>query len=91
MSPLFATGVVVSTPGALRALETLGVSPLSLLSRHFLGDWGDLGSDDKAMNDEAVKNGDDRILSRYNVGDASFYIITEADRAATTLLLCSEY
>lgn len=91
MSPLFATGAVLSTPGALRALEALGVSPLVLLSRHFLGDWGDLGFDDKAMNDDAVKNGDDRILSRYNVGEHSFYCITESDRSATTLLLCSEY
>ena len=91
MSPLFAAGAVLSTPGALRATERLGITPLSLLSRHFLGDWGDLGAADKAMNDEAVKNGDDRILSRYNVGDASFYAITEGDRSATTLLLCAEY
>lgn len=50
-------------------------------------DWGDVPEEDKRMNDAAVKNGDDRIVARYN----DIYIITEWDRSATTILFTNEY
>ena len=62
------------------------------LGRHCECDWGDLCDEDKALNDMAFKNGDDRLFSRYDFnGDVSIYIITEWDRSATTLLFPSEY
>ncbi len=87
----FALGQTVATPGALRALEALGLPPLVLLARHATGDWGDLGAADKQMNDEAVRTGEDRVLSAYTVREHRFYVITEHDRSLTTVLLCSEY
>ena len=59
--------------------------------RHCDGDWGDLDNEDKAMNDSALKNGDDRILSRYLFNDEPIYIITEWDRSVTTILFANEY
>lgn len=60
------------------------------LGRHVRGDWGDLSEEDKALNDEAVKNGG-RIFSSYNFGNEKIWIITEADRSATTILFPDEY
>ena len=56
-------------------------------------DWGDLDEDDKQLNDEAIKSGQDRILARYEINSLNddIYIITKWDRSATTLLFCNEY
>ena len=60
--------------------------------RHCNGDWGDLGEDDKKANDFALRNGDDRLFSKYNYKDGiSIYIITEWDRSVTTILFPDEY
>lgn len=84
---LFNLGYVVMTPGAA-ALE---VDLIPFLIRHAIGDWGDLDAFDKQQNDLAVKQGL-RILSAYNTeGGARFWIITEGDRSATTILLPAEY
>ncbi len=64
---------------------------LICLGRHSRGDWGDLSDEDKAVNEEAIKNGF-RLLSAYKYqADDVLWIITEADRRTTTLLLPSEY
>ena len=88
----FPLGAVVATPGALEALESAGHSPAEFLSRHAAGDWGELESEeDKRLNDDAVANGE-RILSVYRMKTGEkIWIITEADRSATTILLPSEY
>ena len=89
--PLFELGQIVSTPGALQALQEAGQDPAGLLARHVRGDWGDLGKEDKAENDLSVKQGF-RILSAYRLRTGvKVWVITEADRSATTLLLPSEY
>lgn len=95
--PRFKLGKMVATPGALALLEKHGVSPASLLSRHALGDWGDLDVDDRAANDAAIKNGS-RILSAYVVNGDRFWVMTEAAsddagliRASTCIMLPSEY
>lgn len=89
--PLFSLGQVVSTPGALSACEEAQADPRFYLRRHVTGDWGDLGDEDKAANDAAVRSGA-RILSAYTLPtDERLWIITEADRAYTTLLLPLEY
>lgn len=90
-APLFSLGKVVSTPGALAAMRAASISPLSLLRRHLTGDWGDLDSHDKQLNDQAIKDGS-RIFSAYDIGDGErIWLTTEADRSVTTFLLPSEY
>ena len=89
--PLFSLGKLLSTPGALDALEQAQVHPFELLRRHWSGDWGDLCDEDKHLNDEAVKGGS-RIFSAYILPtNTKVWLITEWDRSATTLLLPSEY
>lgn len=90
VKPLFALGQTVATRGALVAMQRLGVSPLALLSRHQRGDWGNLDVEDKQANVQALSFGD-RILSAYQLEAAKFWVITEADRSATTILLPEEY
>lgn len=89
--PLFALGRLVSTPSATQVMETLGLSPFTLLRRHVSGDWGDLCEDDKHYNDEALTD-NTRLLSAYQITEAvKIWVITEADRSVTTLLLPEDY
>lgn len=87
----FPLGRIVATPGALRALEEAGESPDGFLKRHIIGDWGELDQEDQRENEFSVTHGF-RLLSAYNLSNGTrLWIITEADRSATTLLLPSEY
>jgi hypothetical protein len=89
--PLFPPGQIVATPGALRLLEETNRSPLEFLSRHLRGDWGDLCQEDKAENELSLKHGF-RLMSSYPVSETEkLWVITEADRSVTTLLLPEEY
>jgi hypothetical protein len=85
----FQLGRVVSTPGALEQAGSID-ELVPLLYRHATGDWGDLNPEDRAMNDEAIHDGG-RILSAYDTPRGKFWIITEADRSVTTVLLPEEY
>ncbi len=88
---LFPAGQIVATPGALRLLEETHQSPLEFLARHRRGDWGDLCQEDKIENELSLKQGF-RLMSSYPITDAKkLWIITEADRSVTTLLLPEEY
>lgn len=89
---LFRTGNIVATPGALELLRHLDVSALDYLFRHMNGDWGDLDAEDKQANHAALTCGS-RIFSSYMLPDGKnkLWIITEADRSSTTLLLPDEY
>ena len=89
--PLFPAGQIVATPSALALLEQSNRSPLEFLSRHLRGDWGDLCHEDKTENELSLKYGL-RLLSSYPVTETEkLWIITEADRSVTTLLLPEEY
>jgi hypothetical protein len=89
--PLFALGKTVATPGALVVMQGVGISPLSLLSRHQCGDWGDLDDEDKAENETSLKE-NFRIFSSYNLAEKiKLWVITESDRSSTTILLPEEY
>ncbi len=89
--PLFDLGFLTATPGALLALRRTHTSAWSLLARHITGDWGDLDAEDKAENDFSVREGF-RILSAYHLPDGTkVWLITEADRSVTTILLPEEY
>ena len=96
ISQKFTLGKTLSTPAALEAIEESNQTVLEFLQRHLLGDWGDLDDEDKAMNDQALIDGS-RILSAYTTkSGVRIWIITEAEdedgnRAATTILLPSEY
>ena len=89
--PLFDLGQLVATPGALAALEKSGQSPMAFLSRHVRGDWGELSEDDRKENQFSLEKGF-RLLSSYqtNAGER-VWVITEADRSHTTILLPDEY
>jgi hypothetical protein len=89
--PLFPLGQTVGTPDALQALAESGESPALFLSRHVSGDWGEVCAEDKRLNDAAVKDGS-RLLSAYRTRNGvKIWIITEADRSSTCLLLPENY
>lgn len=86
---LFPLGKVVATPGVLEKVSERDIN--NALNRHAHGDWGIMPDEDKQSNDRAVKGGD-RIFSAYRShGGVKFWIITEWDRSATTILLPDEY
>ena len=86
---LFQPGQIVATRGALSVLSREDI--MKALRRHLSGDWGDLSAEDKRENDFSVKNGF-RILSSYSSKKGvKFWVITEADRSVTTVLLPEEY
>ena len=89
--PAFELGQIVATPGALAALKKAGQQPGEFLTRHVHREWGDLDEDDRKENEYSLEHGF-RLLSAYktNAGDR-LWIITEADRSVTTLLLPDEY
>jgi hypothetical protein len=88
---LFPLGQIVATPGALAALEQAGQSAHEFLTRHVLGDWGDLDADDRRENELSLRAGF-RLLSAYRLCTGErLWVITEADRSVTTCLLPEEY
>lgn len=91
MVTLFSLGQVVATPGALAALGRAKQPATCFLNRHAIGDWGELDPTDIAENDFSVAHGF-RVLSSYQTDAGErLWIITEADRSVTTLLLPEEY
>ncbi len=89
-TPLFALGRTVQTPFAKDELTRLNYSPLDLLRRHMSGDWSEMDVEDQQSNREAISEGS-RIFSAYIIQGTKFWVITEADRSSTTILLPSEY
>ena len=91
MFPLFPLGQIVATPGALATLERAKQPVSSFLARHATGDWGTLDAEDVAENEYSMVHGF-RLLSSYQTdAGEKLWIITEADRSVTTLLLPDEY
>lgn len=94
--PKFSLGQILSTPGALEALENAGESASEFLQRHAQGDWGEICEEDRQANDRALFDGS-RLLSAYRTAlGEKLWLITEAvddsgNRAATTILLPAEY
>ena len=84
-------GRLLATPGAIRCMDECGVNAGDLLRRHQHGDWGELSVEDRRENYRAARQGL-RILSNYPMPNGErVWIITEADRSATTFLLPTEY
>jgi hypothetical protein len=87
----FSPGSVVATPGALEAFRESGDDPLAYLVRHLAGDWGDVDEHDRNENELSLQHGW-RLLSAYTLSNGTkIWIITEATRESTTILLPSEY
>ncbi len=84
----FPLGQVAITANASLRLKTEEV--ISGLRRHATGDWGNVCPEDALANDAAVREGD-RLLSAYGDGPNRCWIITEADRSVTTVLLPDDY
>ena len=90
-NPFFDLGQLVATPGALTAHKKTEQNPMEFRSRHITGDWGDVSAEDGKSNDEALELGN-HVLSAYTLPSGTrIWIITEADRSSTTILLPEEY
>ncbi len=89
--PLFSLGQVVATPGALEAFAATGELITSYIAKHQCGEWGTVDRHDIRANEQALKQGT-RLLSAYQLrDDTTIWIITEADRSSTCVLLPAEY
>ena len=85
----FPLGLTCMTPGAQAALNPVEIQ--TALARHRCGDWGDVPSADRDENELSLREGF-RLLSAYRAADGTkFWVITEADRSVTTILLPEEY
>jgi len=85
----FRLGHIVSTPNALSQLPNQDI--LTAIQRHQAGDWGDVDKHDRQANERALLEGS-RILSVYQTADGvKFWVITEADRSVTTILMPEDY
>jgi hypothetical protein len=82
---------VLATPGVIEAAERAGDDLMNIIRRHAAGDWGTVGPEDRRANERALRDGS-RLLSAYLLRDGTkVWVITEADRSATTILLPDEY
>ena len=92
MKPLFTLGHVVATPGALAAIGVSGDDLSTYLARHQFGDWGDVDAHDWRENQLSLEQGL-RLMSVYSLSltGVKIWIITEADRSSTCILLPEEY
>lgn len=89
--PRFPLGRLMTTPGALDAIQESNQSPVDFLARHAQGDWGDIDDEDKKANEAAIKQ-QSRVFSAYHTTDgAKLYVITEWNRSLTTILLPEDY
>jgi hypothetical protein len=95
----FKMGQLVATPGSLEVLLDINVLPIQLIRRHMSGDWGAIHPEDRDLNELALIDGG-RLMSVYKLktaqaskedDDVTIWVITEADRSVTTILLPSEY
>lgn len=91
MIPRFRLGQIVATAGALNALLMAGQTPGIFLRRHVTGDWGEVDAEDQRSNEYSLARGF-RLVSAYRLSDDTLiWVITEADRSSTCILLPSEY
>lgn len=89
--PRFSLGRCLAKPAAVEAMDAAGQLPADFINRHVHGDWGDLDGKDREANEDALAHGG-RVFSVYHTRKGvKLWIITEADRSATTILLPEEY
>jgi hypothetical protein len=92
VKPLFTLGHVVATPGALAAIGVSGDDLSTYLARHQSGNWGDVGAHGLRENQLSLEQGF-RLMSVYtlSISGIKIWVITEADRSSTRILLTEEY
>jgi hypothetical protein len=91
LAPKFPLGQVVATPGAIEAMQASGQTPDFFLDQHASGNWGIVDEEDWRLNNEAIRQGD-RLLSAFvTLRGTKLWVLTEADRSVTTILLPDEY
>ena len=91
MQRRFPLGQTVATPGAIKAIAEAGQTPQEFLNRHQSGDWGEVDEHDRLENEQSIAEGY-RLLSVYTLSNGvRIWIITEADRSSTTILLPDDY
>lgn len=89
--PLFRLGQIVATPDALASLERAGQGVWDFLARHVQGDFGEVDAEDRRANLDAIEQGE-RILSAYTLRTGErLWVITEADRSSSCVLLPENY
>lgn len=88
--PLFPLGQVCATRAADALMRAHGIAPADVLHRHQHGDWGAIDAEDACANAAALRHGL-RLMSVYPFGEVTLWVITEADRSLTTLLLPEDY
>ena len=86
----FPLGQIVATPAALAFLEQHHMTAITYITRHAAGDWGDVDRHDRLANEHALNDGS-RIFSVYKIGADKIWIITEADRSSTCVMLPEDY
>lgn len=90
-APKFELGRVLMTRGIQALVIEERCDPWTLVQRHVIGDWGDLDEEDRLANEASIHNGG-RLMSAYRIDDSlTVWVITEAGREVTTVLLPSEY
>jgi hypothetical protein len=89
--PLFSLGHLGMSPGALTALLALSLDPNVFIKRHVTGDWSEMEAEDQEVNRRALSVRS-RVFSAYTFGaNKKLWVITEADRSSTMILLPGEY
>ena len=96
MTALFQTGQITATPGAMEAMneefgDRIADEVLNLLRQHVTGQWPHDCEEDQQSNRDAIKYGNRVFTSWITEGGKKLWIITEADRSLTTILLPEEY
>jgi hypothetical protein len=86
--PVLQLGKVAATPRVLEVVSDDAI--VAALHRHRAGDWGELEAEDVLRNNDALTHGG-RVLSQYEHEGHDFWIVTEADRSVTTVLLPEDY
>lgn len=89
VEPKFPFGQIVSTPNVLNQIPSDEI--LIALSRHIQGDWGTLDPEDRNANERALQHGGRLFSAYHSIQKVKFWIITEADRSVTTVLLPEDY
>lgn len=87
----FRLGRILGTPGALAALERAGQTPHEFLDLHVQGNWGDIDEEDTRAKEAALRNGERLLSACWTAMRERLWVITEADRSLTTVLLPEEY
>ena len=83
-------GHIVCPPGVMELMERYAPEIINCLTRHRSGDWGDVCEEDRKENDQSADLGY-RVLSAYTIDQTKIWIITEANRSSTCVLLPDEY